>query len=171
MYSEGLKTTVFPVKRAGTMWLAGVWAGKLNGPMTASTPRGRYRHCPSTRGATFTEKSRMNLSPSPTISSILAARRSTSRRDSVNGLPASWATSRMRDSCRETRTLLRSSSLLILAFKGCLLHPGKARTAAFTAESTPSAETISLPTGTSKSPGSSLISSTPLWGRAHRPWR
>ena len=42
VFSLGLKTTVFPAESAGTQCPFGKCAGKLNGPITAITPYGRY---------------------------------------------------------------------------------------------------------------------------------
>jgi len=130
--SLGLITTVLPASRAGIACAWHRWSGKLNGPITPTTPSGWYRRC--SPGATVAGES--SAATAPRVSSNRFSTVWISTLASLRSLPVSSTMASASASPRAASACLKRSSTAARSATVRFAQPGCAAAAAPAASAT-----------------------------------
>jgi hypothetical protein len=139
-FSLGLSTTVLPAAMASGKNHIGTIAGKLNGLITATGPRGWRIEVTSTLEEAFSVKAPFSRCPIPQANSTTSCPRATSPRASERTLPCSAVINAASSSARAFSSSRKANSTCVRRATEVSRQPGKAAVAAATATSTSAAE-------------------------------
>src|SRR5918998_4219265 len=146
-FSLGLRTTVLPVAIAMGKNHIGTIAGKLNGLMIATGPRGWRTECTSTLVEAFSVNPPRTREGTPQAYSTTSWPRETSPRASSRTLPCSAVMIAASSGLRSLSSSRKRNSTAVRLARDVSRQPGKAAEAAATAASTSSTEaTATSPT-------------------------